>query len=77
MLTQDNAKLLQKLKPGYKHTINWNKYQSKKSMQAQNQYVDFLIDPNFEGVNKHFVLSFENEAGSRREAQYIFFQYWN
>ena len=46
-------------------------------MQAQNQYVDFLNDPNFEGVNKHFVLSFENEAGSRREAQYIFFQYWN
>ena len=25
---QDNAKLLQQLKPGFKRTINWNKYQS-------------------------------------------------
>ena len=24
--TQDNAKLLQKLKSGFKRTINWNKY---------------------------------------------------
>ena len=26
--TQDNAKLLQQLKSGYRRTINWNKYQS-------------------------------------------------
>ena len=26
--TQDNAKLLQLLKSGFKRTINWNKYQS-------------------------------------------------
>ena len=26
--TQDNAKLLQQLKSGFKRTINWNKYQS-------------------------------------------------
>ena len=26
--TQDNAKLLQQLKSGFKSTINWNKYQS-------------------------------------------------
>ena len=25
--TQDNAKLLQQLKSGFKKTINWNKYQ--------------------------------------------------
>ena len=25
---QDNAKLLQQLKSGFKRTINWNKYQS-------------------------------------------------
>ena len=29
LLTQDNAKLLQQLKPGFKRTIKWNKYQSK------------------------------------------------
>ena len=26
---QNNAKLLQELKPGFKRTLNWNKYQSK------------------------------------------------
>ena len=28
LLTQDNAKLLQELKSGFKRTINWNKYTS-------------------------------------------------
>ena len=28
-LTQDNAKLLNRLKSGFKGTVNWNKYQSK------------------------------------------------
>ena len=27
---QDNAKLLEQLKSGFKRTINWNKYQSKR-----------------------------------------------
>ena len=26
-----------------------------------NQYLDFLIDPSFQGVNRLFALSFENE----------------
>ena len=30
--TQDNAKFLQQLKSGFKRTINWNNYQSKKSI---------------------------------------------
>ena len=32
--TQDNAKLLQQLKSGFKKTINWNKYQSDPKMYA-------------------------------------------
>ena len=58
--TQDNAKLVEQLKSGFKRTINWNKYQSKVSTQIQNQYLDFLIDPRFQGVNRLFVLLFEN-----------------
>ena len=38
--TQDHANLLQQLKSGFKRTINWNKYQSKVTLQAQNQYLD-------------------------------------
>ena len=55
--TQDNAKLLQQLKYGFKRTINWNKYQTKVSTERINQYLDFLIDPSFQGVNRPFVLS--------------------
>ena len=36
--TQDNAKLLEQLKSGFKRTINWNKYESKVSVQAPNSY---------------------------------------
>ena len=37
LLTQDNGKLLQQLKSGFRRTINWNKYQSKVSMEGQNK----------------------------------------
>ena len=59
--TQDNGKLLQQLKLGFKRTINWSKYQQKVSPESQNQYLDFLIDSRFQGVNRLFVLSFEND----------------
>ena len=45
--TQDNAKLLKKLKSSFKRTINWNKYQSKMSTERQNNYLDYSIDPSF------------------------------
>ena len=38
---QDNAKLLQQLKFGFKRTINCNKCHWKISVEAQNQYLDF------------------------------------
>ena len=60
--TQNNVKLLEQLKSGLKRTINLNKYQTKVSGKGQNQYLDFLIDPSFQGVNSLFVLSFENEG---------------
>ena len=59
--TQDNAKLLQQLKSGFKRTINWNKYESNIKTFAQNRYLNHLINSSFQGVNKIFVLSFENE----------------
>ena len=68
--TQGNAKLLEQLKSGFKRTINWNKYQSKKSIERQNQYLDYLIDPSFQGVNRLFVLSFEDEEQQTSYKQY-------
>ena len=48
--TQDDAKLLQQIKSGFKRTVNWNKYQWKVTFQALNPYSDFLIDPSFQRV---------------------------
>ena len=59
--TQDNTKLLQQLKSRFKCTINWNKYHSKtEALNAPNPYLDFLIDPSFLGVNRLFVLPFND-----------------
>ena len=54
--TQDNAKLLEQLKSGFKRKINWKKYKSKVTIQVQNQYLDYLIDSSFQGVKCPFVL---------------------
>ena len=45
--TQDNAKLIEQLRSGFKRATDRNKYQSKVSIERQNQYLDFLIDPSF------------------------------
>ena len=60
--TQDNAKLYEQLKSGFNRTINWNKYEPKGTMQQQNRYLDFLINPSFQQVIRLFVLSFKNNG---------------
>ena len=68
--TQDNAKLLQQSKSGYKRTINWNKYQSDPTTYARNQYLNHLVDRSFQGLNRIFVLPFENENGRTSHSEY-------
>ena len=68
--TQDNAKLLDQLKSGFKRTINWNNYEPKVTVEQRNQYFDLLINPNFLGVNRLFVLSFENSDGRTSYTRY-------
>ena len=45
--TQENAKLLEQLKSGFKRTINWNKYQAKVSTERPNQYNVMIDGQNF------------------------------
>ena len=59
--TQENAKLLQQLKSGFKRVINWNKYLSKPEFLAENPNLNHLVEPNFQGVNRLLVLAFEND----------------
>ena len=68
--TQDNVKLRQQLKSGFKRTINWNNYQSNPKTYPQNRYLNQLVDPSFQGVNRLFVLSFENETDRTSHSTY-------
>ena len=68
--TNDNAKLLQELKSGFRKTISWNTYESSVKTFAQNRYLNYLINPSYQGVNRLFVLSFENENGRSSHSAY-------
>ena len=55
---ENDIKLLGQLKSGFKRTIEWNKCRSQMTIQPQNNYLNYLIDPAFTNVNSLFVLSF-------------------
>ena len=60
--TKENAKLLQQLKSGFRRVINWNKYLSKPELLRRNPNLNYLIEPSFQGVNRLFILAFENDT---------------
>ena len=60
--TQENTKFLQQLKSGFKRVINWNKYLSKPELLAQNPNLNHLVESSFQGLNRLFVLAFEDDA---------------
>ena len=41
-------------------------------MQVSNPYLDFLIDPSFQGVNRLFALSFKNKDDRIVHTKYFF-----
>ena len=53
--------MLPQLKSGFKRTISWNKYLAKPELLAQNANLNHLIEPSFQGVNRLFVLAFEDD----------------
>ena len=68
--TQENTKFFQQLKSGFKRVINWNKYLSKPELLAQNPNLNHLADPSFQGVNRLFVLAFENDDHRTSDDRY-------
>ena len=58
---ENDNKLLEQLKTGFKRTIKWIKYRSEMSNHTKNNNLNYLIDPTFTNVNRLFVLSFQNE----------------
>ena len=68
--TQENTKSLQQLKSGFKRVINWNKYLSKPELLAQNPNLNHLVEPSFQGINRLFVLAFENDNDRTSDEEY-------
>ena len=51
---ENDNKLLEQLKSGFRITIKWNKYMSQMSNQNKNNNLNYLIDPTFGNVNRLF-----------------------
>ena len=54
--TENDKKLLEQLKSGFKRTIKWNKYRSQMTIQINNKNLNYLTDPTLTKVNRFFVL---------------------
>ena len=67
---QENAKILQQLKSGFKRVINWNKYLSKPELLRINPNLNHLVEPSFQGINRFFVLAFEGDAQRTSHSNY-------
>ena len=66
---ENDIKLLEQLKSGFKKIIKWNKYRSRMTIHPQNNNLNCLIDPTFTNGNRLFVLSFaRNNAGDNRDS---------
>ena len=67
---ENDIKLLEKLKSGFKKTIKWNKYRSQMTFQNNNNNLNYLIDPTFTNINRSFVLSYERIEEDNVEKDY-------
>ena len=66
---ENDKKLLEQLKTGFKITIKWSKYRSQMTAQPQNNNLSYLIDLTFAKVNRLFSLLFiRDDAGDDRDS---------
>ena len=60
--TKDNVNVTKQLNRGFKRSVHWNEYKSKiETKEANYQTLTrFPLDASFQGVNRLFVLAFDN-----------------
>ena len=68
--TENDKRLLEQLRVGFKRTIKWNKYRSEMTNQTKNNNLNYLIDPTSIKVNRLLVLLFENEEDRTSFSKY-------
>ena len=71
---ENDTKLLEQLKSGFKRTIKWKKYRSQTTIQHENNNLNYLIDPTFMNVNRLLVLSFPRNKNT--DSRYSFSNYY-
>ena len=69
--TKDNINLTKQLNEGFKTSVYWNEYKPKietKEADASN-FKRFFLDASFQGVNRLFVLAFDNTNNSNNKVE--------
>ena len=56
---ENDIKLLEQLKLGFKKIIKWDKYRSQMTIQPQNNNLNYLIDPTFTNFNRYLFCLFQ------------------
>ena len=67
---ENDNKLLELVKIGFKRTVKWNKYRLEMSDQVANNNLNYLIDPTFINVNRLFLLLYKNETDRTSLSKY-------
>ena len=66
---ENDKKLLEQKKSGFKRTVRWNRCRSQMTIQPQNNNLNYLIDQTFTKVNRLLALSFvRNVEGEHRHS---------
>ena len=71
---ENDIKLLEQLKSGFKRTIKWDKYRSQMTIEPENSNLNYLIDPTFTNFNRLFVLSFKRNSNT--DSRYSYSNYY-
>ena len=66
---KDNENLTKQLDEGFKRSVYWNEYQSKIETETadDNNVTRFPLGASFQGVNRLFVLAFDNTENSNKK----------
>ena len=68
---KDNENLTKQLDEGFKRTVYWNEYKSKMETKTadDNNVTRFPLDASFQGVNRLFVLAFDNTENGNKKVE--------
>ena len=69
--TKDNVNLTKQLNEGFKRSVYWNEYKSKIETKTadNNNVARFPLDASFQGVNRLFLLAFNNVNNDANRVQ--------